>query len=156
MKLKAFLLTDLLCLLLCLPLQGFAAGKDNEVGELNVAVSNVRSDEGVIRIALYNNAKAFEAKDPGGSMAYRRAQLQIKQGEAFWKVQALPYGVYGVKLFHDENNSGKLTRSFVGRPTEGIGFSNNPKVTSHAPSFNEVKFTIKQAKTTINIKMINP
>lgn len=154
MKFKAFI-SGLFCALICLPIIGVAAEKSGDA-ELNVAVSNIRNNAGVIRIALYNSQQAYEAKDPSGSMAYRRAQLAIKQGEAMWKVQNLPYGVYGVKLYHDEKNRAKLTKSMVGRPTEGIGFSNNPKVTSHAPSFDEVKFTINQPKTTINIKMINP
>lgn len=155
MKFKAFL-SGLFYALICLPVVGMAVEKNGDGGELNVAISNIRSDAGVIRVALYNSKQTYEAKDPSGSMAYRRAQLPIKQGEAVWKVQGLVYGMYGIKLFHDENNSGKLTKSMVGRPTEGIGFSNNPKVSSHAPTFNEVKFAVNQPKTTINIKMINP
>ncbi len=88
--------------------------------------------------------------------AFGRARLSIKDGEAVWRLNRVPYGVYAIKLYHDEDNSGKLKKSFVGRPTEGVGFSNNPQLANHAPTFDEVKFTVNQPKTDITIKMINP
>ena len=87
--------------------------------------------------------------------AFRRAVLPIRNNGADWQLE-IPYGVYGIKLFHDEDNSRKLKKSFVGRPTEGVGFSNNPKLTTHAPTFDEVKFQVGQPQKTITIQMINP
>ncbi len=150
----------MLTLFLCSPLMSEAQTPTNEQvnaaaqSNLTVQIRGIRSNRGVIRVALFRNKQTYESPAPAQS-AYRRAILPIKNNSAEWQLE-VPYGVYGVKLFHDEDNSGKLKKSFVGRPTEGVGFSNNPKLTNHAPSFDEVKFQVGQPQQAITIKMINP
>jgi len=151
MKIKRLLLA-LLAGLALLPLIGQAADQST----LTVHITGIRNDNGVIRAAMYNSAQAYQAKNTNGAGAYKSTVLPIKNGEAVWTLTNLPYGDYGIKLFHDEDNSGQLKKSLVGRPKEGVGFSNNPKLGNRAPSFDEVKFTVNQAQTDITIKMINP
>ena len=126
-------------------------------GNLTVHITGIRNDNGMIRVALFNNAQTYtEKNNPNAADAYSRDKLPIANGEAVWQVSNVPYGVYGIKLFHDEDNSGKLKKNFVGRPTEGVGFSNNPKLGNKAPTFDEVKFNVNQPQNDINIQMINP
>lgn len=126
-----------------------------DAGKLNVHVSGIRNSNGTVRIALFNSQQAYNVKE-GSQYAYRRAILPIKAGTADWALSDVPYGVYAIELFHDEDNSGKLKKTLVGRPTEGVGFSNNPTMNNHKPSFDEVKFMVSQPQTAISIKMINP
>ncbi len=172
---KKGLLLALIIPALLLPVVGFAADQNNEQmtpvqsetptdpapqnkgqATLTVRVTGIRNDKGVIRIALFNDKQSYDDKQPAGIAALRRGPLPIQNGQADWVLKDLPYGDYAIKLFHDEDNSGKLKKNFIGRPKEGIGFSNNPKVTTKAPTFDEVKFTVDQPQASINIQMINP
>lgn len=154
MKLKGLLL-GLAALFCMLPLTG-QAGAAGNYSHLTVRITGVRDNHGVVRVAMFNSPKAFAEQGGSGAGAVNRAKLPIKNGQAVWEIPKLPYGVYGIKLFHDKDNSGQFKRSFIGEPQEGFGFSNNPAVHTHAPSFSEVAFKVNQPKTDITIKMINP
>ena len=155
-RILGILLTLVLCSPLASPAQTSSNGQVSAAAQSNLTVQirGIRSNRGVIRVALFRNKQTYDSPAPAQS-AYRRAILPIKNNSANWQLE-VPYGIYGIKLFHDEDNSGKLKKSFVGRPTEGVGFSNNPKVTTHAPSFDEVKFQLGQPQQAITINMINP
>ena len=45
----------------------------------------------------------------------------------------LPPGRYAVNAFHDENGNGDLDTNFIGVPSEGYGFANDPD-TSFGPA----------------------
>lgn len=63
-------------------------------------------------------------------------------------------GKYGVVVLHDENKNEKLDRNFLGVPTEGFGFANNPPVFLKAPSFAQAAVDVTCPLTTIHVKMI--
>jgi uncharacterized protein (DUF2141 family) len=123
---------------------------------LTIHVMGIRNNNGVIRMALFNSEQTYNSKTPNAADAYARAKLPITDGTAVFEFKSVPYGTYAVKLYQDEDNSGKLKKTFTGRPTEGIGFSNNPKLDHRAPNFDETKFTINEPNTEITIQMINP
>jgi uncharacterized protein (DUF2141 family) len=164
MKFKT-ILRGLLPFLVWIPLMGLAepAAAPADSGqvsaaaqsELVVKIEGIRTSSGVIRIGLFKNRASYEDTTPNSPRAFRRAILPIKNGTAQWRIE-VPYGVYAIKLYHDEDNSGKLKRSLVGRPKEGVGFSNNPKLGNKAPDFDEVKFTVGQPQSSSTIQMINP
>lgn len=164
MKLKG-LICGILAMSLAMPLLGLAQtspmvkSERNGVGQgsnLTVHIVNIRNNRGVIRIAMYNSRQAYESNDPSGTAAFKRHVLPIQNGEAVWRLNNIPYGVYGIKMFHDEDNNGKLKRTFIGRPAEGVAFSNNPQLGNHAPRFDEVKFVVNKPESSITIRMINP
>jgi uncharacterized protein (DUF2141 family) len=65
----------------------------------------------------------------------------------------LSSGKYAVKVFHDENNNGKMDTGMFGIPKEKYGFSNNVKVVMSAPKIEELLFDVSSDKTiTINLK----
>ncbi len=66
----------------------------------------------------------------------------------------LPPGKYAVVVLHDENKDEKLDRNFLGIPTEGFGFANNPRVFLTAPSFAQAAVAVTCPVTTIGVKMI--
>ena len=159
MKLKGIVF-GLLAAFLSAPLVGQAAdttmANPAAQGNLTVQVTGLKNDNGVVRIALFNDQQDYENKDPNAPGAYKKDKLPIKNGVAVWQLSNLPYGEYAIKLYHDEDNSGKLKKNLVGRPKEGVGFSNNPKLDNHAPSYDQVKFTVGQPSTNMAIKIINP
>ncbi len=124
-------------------------------GALIVHVTGLKNNNGVVRIAMYNSPQAYQDTTQSKGLAFKSATLPISGGQATWKVENVPYGVYAIKLFHDETLSGKLKKSMIGKPTEGFGFSNNPKFQNRAPTFDEVKFTVEQPTTSMDIRVIN-
>jgi uncharacterized protein (DUF2141 family) len=65
----------------------------------------------------------------------------------------LSSGKYAVKVFHDENNNGKMDTGMFGIPKEKYGFSNNVKVIMSEPKIEELLFEVNSDKTiTINLK----
>ncbi len=66
----------------------------------------------------------------------------------------LPPGKYAVVVLHDENKNEKLDRNFLGIPTEGFGFANNPHVLLTAPSFAQATVPVTCPVTNIDVKMI--
>ncbi|HEX4310902.1 MAG TPA: DUF2141 domain-containing protein [Acidobacteriaceae bacterium] len=66
----------------------------------------------------------------------------------------VPAGRYGVVVIHDENSNMKLDRNFFGIPKEGFGFSNNPRVTLTAPSFQAAAVQVACPATQVEIRLI--
>ena len=66
----------------------------------------------------------------------------------------LPPGNYGVVVLHDENKNEKLDRNFLGVPTEGFGFANNPRVFLTAPPFSQATIPVTCPVTKIDVKII--
>ena len=65
----------------------------------------------------------------------------------------LPYGWYGIFLYHDENGNGKMDKNMMGIPKEAYGFSNNAKGFLGKPDYKDVKFELTSAEKQIVIKL---
>ena len=78
-------------------------------------------------------------------------KVAAAKGEMQFKFSVLPEGVYAVQVMHDENDNDKLDTNFLGIPSEGYGFSNNPQVMRRA-TFEEARFELK-ADATITIRL---
>jgi uncharacterized protein (DUF2141 family) len=65
----------------------------------------------------------------------------------------LPYGWYGVSLYHDENGDGKMDVNAMGIPKEAYGFSNNAKGFFGKPDYKDVKFQLNSAEKQITINL---
>jgi uncharacterized protein (DUF2141 family) len=78
-------------------------------------------------------------------------RLKLDGNEAVLRF-TLPAGTYAVQVMHDENDNGKLDSKFMGIPTEGYGFSNNPQVLRRA-HFSEAKFDIGDAPAAIVVRL---
>lgn len=66
----------------------------------------------------------------------------------------LPAGEYAVSTYQDTNKNGKLDRSFIGKPKEPYGFSNNVKPFG-PPSYKDCKFNLTNSPKLISISLIN-
>jgi uncharacterized protein (DUF2141 family) len=68
-----------------------------------------------------------------------------------WRINDVPYGDYGVAVFHDENSNGKMDKNVLGIPLEPYGFSNNVRITFGPPKWEEAKFTVKGSTAEVSI-----
>ena len=112
------------------------------------SVTNLRSARGTCYVSLYNRKEAFPSKQ---AVATQKVQLTAK--ECVFVFEKLPKGDYAIAAYHDENNNGRLDTNFIGLPTEGYAFSNNPRTTMGPPSFAEAKVALHSTRVKVQLKM---
>lgn len=121
---------------------GFGAARieaDPGVGSLVVKIDGFRNDSGIARVAVFDQATGFPGND---EHALRRAASKIGGGRVEVRFDSLPYGVYAVAMYHDENADGRLNKGLFGRPKEGYGVSNNVIHARHPAQFEEAQFRL--------------
>lgn len=116
-------------------------------GDLTVTVSDIRTAKGTLMVAVMNSDAAWnnQAKPVAGT------KVAAVEGKVTLHFKDLPSGEYAVQVMHDENDNGTLDANFLGIPTEGYGFSNNPNVMRRA-HFDESTFELAD-KATITIRL---
>ncbi len=123
-------------------------------GDLNVTVTNIKNNVGSIRIALFNTNESYRRSGEDGTGAFKIASLKIESGGvAHVTFKHISYGLYGIKIFQDEDNSGVMKSDWRGRPTEDVGFSNNIDASDGFPDFEPVRFKVSESQTTQVIVM---
>lgn len=128
----------------------------DETGSIAIHVVGLRNNNGVVRIAVFNNAKDYAADKPKADLATVKAIANIKDGTADYTFSKLPYGEYAIKIFHDEDNSGKFYTNFLGIPRVEFGFSNNAHGRFGPAHYDQAKFKLasEELKMTINMQHI--
>ncbi len=101
---------------------------------LILRVTGVHNKNGVIRFALFPSPQGWPEDK---SKAAKFGSLPANGGVVTFTVGGLPEGTYAISVIHDENENHKLDRDLFGRPKEGIGFGNNPKIRFSAPSWKQ-------------------
>lgn len=117
---------------------------------LSVTISGLKNQRGQVCLSLFASQRGF----PGNSKQAVQARC-VKAEDTPVAVQFsnLKTGNYAVAVFHDANNDGKLNRNFLGIPTEGFGFSQNPRVLTSAPQFEDAAVLVAGSETNIDIKL---
>ena len=114
--------------------------------DLTVVVKDLRSDDGLIKVALWRNPTGFT--DPEAAVARLTLVPDGKVVEAVFK--GLPPGNYALASYHDENANGELDKTFIGWPDEGLGFSNGAWIKLGPPSFEEAAISLRpDTRTTV-------
>jgi uncharacterized protein (DUF2141 family) len=121
-------------MLLATPLPAQAA----PAGQLEVAVTNLRSQKGVVHLCLTRLPEHFPRcqDDPA---ALRLSAPAAKA--ATLTFHSVPAGDYAIAVFHDENGNSKLD-TFAKIPREGFGFSRNPPIRFGPPRFGEARISV--------------
>ncbi|HIC82288.1 MAG TPA: DUF2141 domain-containing protein [Kiloniellaceae bacterium] len=122
-----------------------------EGAQIEVKVENVRSSKGLITAVLYGD-------DPEGFLKrgqrLDRIRVEAKEGETLLCLKAPAEGRYTVALYHDENGNKEFDRNFLGIPSEGYGFSNNPGFRFGKPEQEETLFSVNGSTTKVNISVL--
>ncbi len=115
---------------------------------LEITVTNIRNSTGTIKWAVFKNETQFKKYDDYVDAGY----VNAKQGNVIITTKNIPDGNYAISVYHDENNNSEIDFNFLGLPTEGFGFSNNPVIYFGPPSFRECCFD-KSGKKNVSIKV---
>jgi uncharacterized protein (DUF2141 family) len=132
--------------------------------ELRVAIDGVASSSGTLMVGLYDSEEHFRSAIANasnlGSLNDRSRLVGIAM-KAVAGTQSVVFtnlkpGTYGVIVFHDENDNGKLDDNAWGVPAEGYGFSNNAEGFLAAPSFEDAAVMLDCADRAIAIALKYP
>ncbi|MBI3806316.1 MAG: DUF2141 domain-containing protein [Nitrospirae bacterium] len=136
-------------LICCLTAATAWADAPQEQGDLVVHVSGFNSEQGQ---AIAN---LFRTQDDIFGKPYVRVVAPIQQGKASLIFPQLPYGVYAVTAFHDENGNNELDHNVLRLPAEPLGFSNGFKLSifSGMPSFEKLRFTFAAVAKPLEITL---
>lgn len=115
--------------------------------DLHVKIDGITQPKGMLNAMLVNSAAAWDGKS--APITGRRTEI-TSTGSIELVFEGLAPGDYAIRLMHDENGNGKLDQNLVGMPTEGYGFSNNPRV-MRAATFEEARFSVPEADKSIQI-----
>ncbi len=123
----------------------FAAAASAHAASVDVALSGVRKQAGQLQVAL------VDADGYAGTAKHIAGRKLPPAGETTRLVfDDVAPGRYAVMVSHDENGNGKLDANMLGMPTEGYGFSNNPRV-MRKPTFEEAAFEVGDQPVSIDI-----
>jgi uncharacterized protein (DUF2141 family) len=82
---------------------------------IEIEITGLRNNAGVIMLQLFDEQETVVRQEKG-TISENKCTIIIKD---------LKPGKYAVRYSHDENLSGTLETTKIGKPTEGYGFSNN-------------------------------
>lgn len=117
--------------------------------DVTVTVTGVRNAKGKIAALAFSNKEGFPDK-PDKALA--QAVADARKGTVTLTLKNLPAGKLAITVLHDEDANGKLKRSIIGLPLEGVGMSGKPEG-KLPPTFNDaVENFAKSGKATIPMK----
>ncbi len=106
--------------------------------KLSISVEGVRSSQGEISIAVYNESHGFLTFD----RAFKADSTTARRGTTELTIDGLPDGTYAIALFHDENGNKRLDTNWLGIPKEDVAFSIAKMKTFGPPCFEDCAFTL--------------
>ncbi|SFM26256.1 DUF2141 domain-containing protein [Rugamonas rubra] len=115
--------------------------------DLTIRVDAVKSADGKLMVAIYDNAATFLRKP--------RSDLVVAPvtGSNTVLVKDLPPGDYAIAVFHDENGNGKMDANAFGIPTERIGFSNDARGNMGPPGFDSARLSLPVGGASIQFSL---
>jgi uncharacterized protein (DUF2141 family) len=131
-----------------LPLAAGLAGGAAPISRLDVAVQQIRSAKGMLRVCLTADPDNF----PACVDDVRAVTRSVPAGTHNVSFAGLPRGGYAVAVIHDENGNNRLD-TFAGIPREGFGFSRNPAIRFGPPRFAAARFVLDSDAEAQQVKM---
>jgi uncharacterized protein (DUF2141 family) len=108
--------------------------------------------QGQLMVALHRSETTFDNEN---ATPFKYSIVKVSSSSTQVVFAGIPAGEYAVSLIHDKNNNKKLDKNLIGIPKEPFGFSNNPKILTGPPRFQECSFNINASdKKALAIKMI--
>jgi uncharacterized protein (DUF2141 family) len=149
MKIKPNDFTLLLTLLL-LFFAGASPALSEFTGNLIINISGFPSSDGFAMVALNNSEESYNG---GENQAIAKTKIRVVDQKVQVIFANLPYGSYGVSVYHDENANGIMDKNAMGIPKEAYGFSNNAKGFFGKPNYQDVMFQLDSSEMQIVINL---
>jgi uncharacterized protein (DUF2141 family) len=118
-------------------------------GTLIIQIEGLRDSTGWVNVSVFDVAEGFPQDS---TRVYRSATVKLASaGEVTVTFEGLSYGDYAIAVLHDANGNGRLDTGLLGIPSEGFGFSNNPRPGFGAPSFESCRFRFDRPQVTLRL-----
>jgi uncharacterized protein (DUF2141 family) len=125
--------------------------EEKPVDAIVVQVTGLKTDAGQIGCAVFAKEDGFPNET---GKASKQMFIKPKGKKATCSFDALKPGTYAVSVVHDVDKNGELNTSFVGKPKEPWGVSNNaPAQRFGPPLYKDCKFKYEGAKKTLTVKL---
>lgn len=118
-----------------------------QAAELNIKLTEVKSNKGQIMLAVYDSKASF-SKTP-----VQAVSIPATPGEMDIKLEDLPAGKYAVMLYQDIDGNNKLKKNMLGLPREPWGGSLGGKPVFGPPTWKSTCFELLESGTQITIKL---
>lgn len=123
----------------------YSKEKSDTLVSLTIVIEGIRSENGNIRVHLYeiNNQNSFPDKSTQANY------LKISKIEGFKSLVTFDNlfpSTYAFTVHHDENLNVKMDRNIIGLPSEGWALSNNVKPLFKLPNFKDCSFELDYSK----------
>jgi uncharacterized protein (DUF2141 family) len=117
---------------------------------LAITVNGMKNQKGQVCFSVFSTRQGF----PSDTRRAIKSQC-VKVGDTAVNLNLnnLKAGNYAVAVFHDANGDGNLNTNFLGIPTEGFGFSNNPRIRTGPPNFVESAVFVVGSGTNVQIQL---
>ncbi len=112
--------------------------------KLSIKVEDVRSTDGTINIALYQQQHDFMSDDD----LYTALKVKAVRPITTATIE-LPPGEYAVAIYQDEDENDEMEKNFLGIPKEPVGLSNDAIKGMSRPRFEDAAFELSTAKTVV-------
>ncbi len=120
--------------------------KEEALGSVTVTLTGLESDEGQLMVALYASEATWLSK------GYKGIVTEIVDGTATVIFEDVPYGIYAVSSFHDENSNDELDAGLFGIPKEPYACSKGAKGMFGPPKWEDAKFELNAKTITQPVK----
>lgn len=122
--------------------------------ELKIKVNNVEVERGGQIIVMIFSEEGFPIKHEKAIFTQLKPMMHETMEFSF----DLELEEFAVKILHDDNADGKVTKNWTGiYPREGLGFSNGQKISlTGPPKYKNSKVLKEQSKGGLNISIIYP
>lgn len=124
---------------------GLLAATTPDDGVLTIDVGNVRVAKGRVHVDLCPQDRFLKDDCPFS------ADAPAVQGVTRVLLRSVPAGRYAAQAYLDENGNGKVDRALFGIPKEGVGFSNDARITLGPPKFADAVFVYDGGVQTIRL-----
>ncbi|HEY9894032.1 MAG TPA: DUF2141 domain-containing protein [Candidatus Sericytochromatia bacterium] len=117
---------------------------------LTIELDGLKAQKGDICFKLFS--RSFGFPDNVKNAVMNRC-VKVTEDSPKVTLKDISSGSYALALFQDVNGDRKLNRDTTGIPTEGYGFSNNPKTRQDLTRYGDCVFLLAGASRTIKIQM---
>jgi uncharacterized protein (DUF2141 family) len=147
---REYFLMNRYAFMLILMFLSSAFGLENSSSiNVHVKIEGFRTSRGNCYLLLFKDKKGFPESEKHAAVILKNS---IVDNTATFIFDTSP-GIYAISVLHDENLNEKLDKTWYGKPVEGFGISNNPKINFGPPSFKKSSISLKEKDNFVSITM---
>jgi uncharacterized protein (DUF2141 family) len=120
--------------------------------DLTITVNGFHDTKGELLLSVVDSEAGWNNQAKPVAQQKLVVAQKVANDKSIKVTLSLPAGRYAVQVMHDANSNGKLDTNFLGIPSEGYGYSNNPVVRRRA-YYSETAFDLPDAPTAIVVQL---